>query len=540
MAAGLLLAVLGLYLAWAPPETHALTPLILSLGCAGLIPQLWLHTNRNTILRGISLLGPVFLFLIIQGMRSIDRCQASQEIFLFGSLCILFWMASRLPRSHSIQLFFALGLAGLALWGLYQAGGGLEKLQPLVDQLPEASRPAALARISRARAFASLLLPSHLAALLATSVPLLLERVRRDLPGMLSLLGLLIAIAGIAATRSPVGALLAIGAASIVLASRYRRRRQSSGSSASHYLLWALLILLLFGGLTLGALRPDVRHLEPLKLRADNWSAALWIFSRAPVSGAGLGSFGQAVRGIPFPLGNYPLHAHCLPLEFMADLGLAGLLLWAVGMWWLLRIVRQLYRDAPGLAAAILVIPLHNLVDFSIFTAGVAVPWILVLAWAFTRVRVLKATEDAAPLRWRATAFAAAGLAIILSSAHFTSISLESRAKASDGLPLLQRSSILAPWRPTPPEKAARIALESRDPKALEQAEDLLESFHWQRPDSASRAQLLAHIKNQLGRPIEAALLLRQAAQQHFRDSRRTQEYQDFLKVLRNSDYEGH
>jgi len=530
MEYGLFLAILGVYAAWMPAETHASTPMILSLALAVALPVIWRRSGRDSMLQGLSLLAPLGLLLFVQTLRSPDRCLAIQEVFLVLAMCTLFWIASLEPPSDGTLLFFALGLAALAIWGLYQVGGGLEKLRPAIEQLPEASRPAALARIQRARAFASLLLPSHLAVLLATALPILLEKVQRNRRGLLALFGVFLTLAGIAATRSPVGALLAAAAGVWVLVDRQPRK----SATQRRRILGILLFVLVCLGLILLTLRPDVLQLKPLKIRADNWSSALWIFSQAPFSGAGLGSFGHAVRSLPFPVDNYPLHAHCLPLELMADLGIGGLLLWSLAILTLIRLSRKLHPSNPGLAIAILIIPIHNLVDFSIFSTGLALPWVILLAWAVARCPRTHQDISPPPIRWRAGAFAATGLALVLSLAHLSSSMLEEEASGagSDGFKMLRRAAVLAPWRSTPSERGAVLALDQGDPSLLPEARDILDDFRWQEPNSAVRAQLEAHIETGLGRPIYAAMLLRRAAGQYFRDQRRAQEYRNFIDRL--------
>ena len=226
----------------------------------------------------------------------------------------------------------------------------------------------------------------------------------------------------------------------------------------------------------------------------------------------------------------------------MSDFGIGGLAFWIYGMVLLLRLSRRIGRDSPGLAAAILVVPLHNLVDFSLFSSAVALPWVLLLAWASARTTRPDPEAEKPPPGWRAPALAVAGLAVILSMGHLAGVL---RAESIDGDPFrnfanLHRAAILAPWRPMPVEEAAAIALESGNSALLPGATRLLENFAWQQPDSAVRAQLTAHTKARLGRPVEAAMLLRKAAKQQFRDDRRRREYHEFIEALREASGETH
>jgi len=535
MTTGLFLAALALLAAWLPPEIHPLTPFFLSLGVAFIVPWAWKNAERRVLRRASIVAFPLGLFLICESILSPDRTQAVDELFLLSAVLVLLWLASlRIPVDTTI-IFFALGIAALSLWGLYQVAFGLEKLRPMAEQLPEGLRVAALARISQGRAFASLFLPSHLAVMLATVLPLLLERIRKDSRGFLSATGALLCLAGIGATRSPAGVFLALGGTSFFYISRGMKNRALLRPELRVRLLLGIFSFVLIAILILSSLRPDVLALEPLELRMDNWRAAWWIFSAAPFSGAGLGSFGTAVRFISPDLGNYPVHAHSLPMELMANFGVVGLFFWCLFMIRIFGIQRKIFAGHPGLAIAIAIIPLHNLLDFSLFTAGVALPWALLLGWAVAFSRYGEEEREAPSPKWRSLAFALAGIAVLGSSAHFLSTAVEEEAgfRPEASIALLHRAAILAPWRPAPVEKCAAIALKTGRRADVILVERLLEVFSPQRPLSANRAQLMAHLKTNRGQVVEAAMLLRFATESHFRDRRRIEEYEKFLELLK-------
>ena len=50
-----------------------------------------------------------------------------------------------------------------------------------------------------------------------------------------------------------------------------------------------------------------VGELDPVRLRLDNWRTALWAWSGAPVTGVGVGGFGQAIHR---PLAGGAVQAH--------------------------------------------------------------------------------------------------------------------------------------------------------------------------------------------------------------------------------------
>ncbi|MEN8163145.1 MAG: hypothetical protein ABFS37_03370, partial [Acidobacteriota bacterium] len=386
MIPGVILVCTSILAVWRPVETYPLTGLVLAVAFVVLIPWAWQRTSASGARRSAVCTTLWLVFLIAGQAGGWDRSEAITQAFLAGAVMAAIWVASRHAPDDWMIDIFALGLIGLAIWGLWQSFGGLHDLRPLTESLPEHLRAGVLARIDRGRAFASLLLPSHLAVVLATVLPILMVRINRDARGILFGLAFTLGLAGLVATRSPVGVILALGSCALVLArpshqwsTAARNTQQSSpfsifrsinvtsstphslnlrkprisprlshlvtktgekgGPAASRrkYLYWAL-------GLGCAAItvvvafRPDVLRLKPLLLRLDNWGAALWVWSTAPVSGVGLGGFGQAAQSVPWPVGNHPVHAHSMPLEMFADLGVFGLGLWFAAMAWILSV----------------------------------------------------------------------------------------------------------------------------------------------------------------------------------------------------------
>jgi putative inorganic carbon (HCO3(-)) transporter len=94
--------------------------------------------------------------------------------------------------------------------------------------------------------------------------------------------------------------------------------------------------------------------------RIEIWSRAVYLIQKFPLSGVGLGAFGEAADALaPFQLfkpGTVE-HSHNLFLQVALDLGLPGLLAWLALVWIALRIAWKLYRGAnPALGAALLCI----------------------------------------------------------------------------------------------------------------------------------------------------------------------------------------
>jgi hypothetical protein len=244
------------------------------------------------------------------------------------------------------------------------------------------------------------------------------------------------------------------------------------------------------------AARDDVTRLEPVTLRADNWRTAVWLWGTAPAAGAGMASFAQATQKTPLQVGNRPAHAHSLPLECLAELGPAGLILCGLGAVGLLQLVWALWPRAPALAVSLVIVPLHNLVDFSLLVSGVALPWAALVGWGLA-ARTCRQKPTEAP-RGRALMVFAAVVGLGLAALHATSEVVE-RASASSPDPLVRCSGAvralgLAPWRIEPQFLLASAALESGDSTLLDRAWEEMESKRWLRPRSAALAERRARV----------------------------------------------
>jgi len=383
--------------------------------------------------------------LVASAFAGWDVAIALEELALAAALGVLVWIASREPVPEGPVLCLALALAALALWGAWQVSVGFDAALTGIEDLDPALRQNALERLDSGRAFASLPLPGHLAVLLATAVPLLTLGMRRHAKGVavgavLCGVGLVLCVLGLVLSRSPIGIALAAAAGTAVVA-----RRRVAAFAAGVVVLLGLLAVVV-------AARSAVTRLEPVRLRLDNWRTAVWLWTSAPVSGAGLGSYGQASQAVPFKVGNRPQHAHSLPLEWAAELGVVGIAGFLCALWWLWRLLRALWPRHPELAAAVAVVPVHNLVDFSLYVSGVAVPWAILVGWslAATRPRSMSPVER----RGRVVAVAVAGLAVGIALLHGTSVVVERSAVAEQDPALRNHgflvASRLAPWRVEP------------------------------------------------------------------------------------------
>ncbi len=465
-------------LAWSPAETHPW-----SFPIASAVALAVLLGDRRRVAAGAAaawLALSAALLVIPHGLLGYDPSAALTEGTLLVAVAAVVWLASRQAPPEPAGAVFGLVVAGLAVWGLLQVTAGPEHHAAVLQQVPEQFRSDAAERLAAGRAFASQPLPSHLAVLLATGLPLLLARVRRDRAAVLWGGGALLCVAGLAATRSPVGLGLALAAAAALAAARHRR----AALPLAVALAAALAIVIVVRG--------DVRELEPVGLRLDNWRSAVWIWSTAPAAGIGFGGFGQAAQAVPFEVGNRPRHAHSLPLEWLAELGPVGLAAALAIAIWLSGLVRDLWPLRPDLAVAVAVIPAHNLVDFSLYGSGVAVPWAVLAGWAVACRR--SEVRDPPVRRGRPLLIAAAVATLAVSCLHAASRSLDPPAvsdlPAGDRFELASRAARVAPWRVGPATAMAVAALDSGDLDRIAAAAVALDEIRWLKPRAASIADL--------------------------------------------------
>jgi hypothetical protein len=471
------------WVAWRPVETRPATAVVL----AGLVLALsfwgWRHGTR-----GSSTLAAASIGIFVLAASTFSGWDAARGVGEIGTIAVVLaviWLASRTDPPDGYPELLALALAGLAVWGLWQVITGLEALRPALEALPQAARIYAEERLASRRAFASLPLPSHLAVLLATALPLLLARVRASAAGLTWALAAVLAVLGLVATRSPVGVGLALLACGALAARR------------SRLVLVVTTVLLAVALAGVAVVRSDVGQLEPVVLRLDNWRTALWLAGTAPAAGVGLASYAQATQVTPLEVGNRPAHAHNLPLEWLAEFGPAGLIGFAFAAAGLLALVWRLWPRAPALAVSLMVIPLHNLVDFSLYVSGVAVPWALLVGWG-SAISAGERTNAGARQGGFGAIVAAAAVGLVLAGAHASSGVIETTA-AADRDPGVRfagalRALDVAPWRIQPQFLLASAAIESQDQTLLDRAWEELDSRRWLRPRSAALAERRARV----------------------------------------------
>lgn len=262
------------------------------------------------------------------------------------------------------------------------------------------------------RAFGTFDQPNPYGGYLGVHAPLVLAAAiyaRGSRRRWLVLLGLVLLMA-VAASRSR-GAWLGIGASSlvVVLAAGHRTRpwaRAVLGALAVGVLAFALAALL---GVFDRTLPPDiertiqgaypvedaVRHRAhddfAIAQRVAHWAAGWRMFQDRPLLGVGAGNFDDAYRTYALHPFDEPLgHAHNVVLNFGAEAGLLGMLMFAgLSLWAFWTAVTAVRRargatiewSVVGALGALVGFAVHNLVD-SLFVSGMGIVFALILALA--------------------------------------------------------------------------------------------------------------------------------------------------------------
>lgn len=479
------LLVLAGWCVWRPAETFPFSAILVVAVVLGLAVWAWQRTPRCS--NPWLIVGAAGCVLWASGAAGWDPASATIEISLLLAAVTLMWLASRTSPPEHWPAALALVISVLAVWGLWQVAAGMDQAAASVGQLPAGIQSAAAERLASGRAFASQLLPSHLAVLLATALPLLLWRLRPRWPALPWAAGSILCVVGLVLTRSPVGAALGLGACAALA---FGRRKRLLPWVAP--LLVAVLVVVIVG-------RRDVVELEPVRLRLDNWRTAVWVWSTAPAAGVGVGGFAQAAQAVPFEVGNRPRHAHSLPLEWLAELGPVGLLGFGFAGLALWRLVRRLWPVRPDLAVALTVVPVHNLVDFSFYGSGITLAWAMLVGWAMAFVSASSEPEpELTPARGRVVFVTVVAGVLAATILHVTSLMVEEAAAGrntpSEKMDGALEARRLAPWRVDPLGLVAAAALESGDPQRLSEARLELARGRWLRPHSAALAGLRAKL----------------------------------------------
>lgn len=342
--------------------------------------------------------------------------------------------------------------AVVSIYALYQRLHGLEALGAFLEQAQVADRQLLLERARGGRAFAAFATPAALGGYLVLCLPVCAvaafsSRGRtRWLLGIASLLQLAALLASASVTAT-VAALAALGLAAIRRASL----RRPLLILAAALLAVAAAVLLLRGG--------EVTDLtgrrSPWALRARNFRVAAQMTVDHPWIGVGPGGFGELYPQYRQPGDNETRHAHDLPLELTAELGLPlGCL--AAGAFiavFLLPLFRRTV-DAPpwwrGAEIGLAAFALHNLLDFTAFLPSVLWSAAILRGWIARREPRLASPSL---FSWAAVALtliaaALAGLGGLAWNDRRAARDALARAEVEQARALARRSTELAPWNP--------------------------------------------------------------------------------------------
>ena len=494
----LVVSTVGVVAAWGAARYAFVLPLVL----IGLLLATLAVPPRERRLIEPQWLALGALLIGVSLVVATDHELAVRHALLLLAAVTAFGLARRAPLSDTLTTAIAALLALAGLVALGQVVGGLERAQSAVTELPAQWRDAAMTRLGEGRAFGTAALPGHFAALMLLCLPLLAQGLgrakgwRRGGWGIL----LLISAGAMIVTRSL--AVLAIAALLVGFFLAGRHRRSWTVAAAAVVILAMAAVVL--------ASRPDLRHLEPIRLRWINWSTTAWVLAHHPWLGVGLGGVGQASLQAPMGAANITPYTHNTYLQLLAELGLAGTGLVFAGVLALARLLRRGAQVAPALTAAVAVVPLHNLVDFSAYQPEILLPWAVLAGSLAGRVFPLPAR----PLRSLvvAPALAAGALLTALSWRSETELDRLPTAPPQDAPARALAAASWARWTVTPLELGAAVALASKDAAPwLPRLDDALASRAWVRPESSSWAEARARIALALGRGGEALTWVREA-----------------------------
>jgi len=468
-----------------PPETYAWSGAACSVLLAAAGCLAWLRSADLPLLPAWTA-GLLPLTLVAVTAASC-RARAFDEAGVALTLILAAILGRALAQDTSGRdtvagILVALGSIAAVLAVLQHHVSYPELLRGLMTAADPVS-PYVIARLQGGRPSGPFTLPAALGGFFALTLPLtlLLLRRRADRWQQGAVLGaVLIQAYALFLTRSLGG--LAATAVSLVLSLPILAPRRRG----------ILLTAVALAAVAIGFLFLQARRIEvgapggdPLLLRAGNWRAAAEMISDHPLLGTGPGSFGTFYPRYLRPGMNETRYAHDSYLQVISGWGLwsivpiSGFLLafaTRLGRAW-----RGRAEDLPFAAAAAAFLT-HNLVDFTAFLPGVAIPSALLVGMSFgpddpIAEEAADAPRQAAPeaarglglaRAWRALAAAAVMTVFVghaLLSARAEILLQGARSAAAEGhqtdaLALARRAARARPGDPVPQAFIAEWVLE--------------------------------------------------------------------------------
>jgi hypothetical protein len=374
LAQRLILATLLVLLPLLPPEIHGTS----AAGCAALVAILALLARGAGSIRGgpaIVCLLATFAWPMVAASKAPGAAVTPLAITVLAVAAGL--SAAALPaevrRNALVPWSVVAGGTLAAGFGIYQKFLGFEHtLARIEGGAGFAHREEALTRLAEGRAFGPFATPAALGIFLGMTAAVTLgfaatARGRRRW----SLAALaVVQLVGLAFTGSAtaVAALLGAGA---LLAVRVPRSARSRGA----LLAGGTILLLVLAGIVAwrSAEILDPSHEgNPFRLRAGNFRIAVDMARDHPWIGVGPGGYGESYGRYRLHEDNESRHAHDLPLEAVAELGVPLGLVATVLFYWLflaplLRARRESDALRLGTSVALAAFALHNLADFTAF-----------------------------------------------------------------------------------------------------------------------------------------------------------------------------
>ncbi|UCF67320.1 MAG: O-antigen ligase family protein [Acidobacteriota bacterium] len=495
--------------------------------------------------------GPL-IALLLAGAAAVSPLRAVP--LAVALLVVGLQLAVTLAPGRTIETLSRLALAGGALlvgrgltarerrWlcaSLVAVGSGLGLLAaaqklwilPQAALIARATAAAEIAvRLEQNRPFGTHVVPAALGGGLVLSLAALAALWHRQAAKKWLALAAVPIAGGLLLTGS-LGALLGLSAAALALVAG--RLSRASRQESITGLALALVFVLVIGAIALG-LRPvpvlDFSRADnPLLLRAGNWRGAVLVALRSPVVGTGLGSYGALYPAVRRAGDSQTIYAHNSWLQLAVEGGVpAAVLLLAAG-WALWRRRRTATGHAERfLLAGLVGFAVHNLVDFTAYLPGVAVPALAIAGSLFPVPRASESSASEARSQWAGRGLAVAGLiaAGALWGGEMMARRALERAVANEPTPehrpaislLASSAARWAPWSPVVGTRAAGIL--AAEP--ARRAEAAAVAWRLARIDRESPApwRVLGDLALVDGRPIDGWRHYRSASSRHPVDER--------------------
>jgi tetratricopeptide (TPR) repeat protein len=441
LAATLAAAVLS------PPETSGSA--LAGLSALVLLAAVLAATSAALSARAGLLLGAAGLLALATRFAS-DPGPAvlPAAMILLGAIALAVAAAAAragLSARHALSLATAGAGAWVGARAVYEAAYGLgalaERVRADAANIPDAE--LVLGRLEQGRAYAGFPTPAAAGGFLALAIPVTAALAAASAGKRRWLLGAAAAlqIAGLVATRSLTAAAALLGA--LALAALVLRSRRVAIAAGAVVLAIAILAALR-AGQVLSRQTDD----SPWALRLGNVRIGLAIAADHPWKGVGPGGYAEAFASYRGALDNEARHAHCLPAELLADLGIpiGSVAALAVLVLFLSPVLARSPVDR-GIAIALAGFAIHNLADFTFYLPSVLIPAVLL------RGSLSEPAEARSSAFARVSFASAAALsAVIVALSGLADDAVDRATEAAregrhaDAAAFAERARTLAPW----------------------------------------------------------------------------------------------